>query len=291
MKCGDGDLKHNAEMASTQLHWELSQELKCPVCQEYMVSPIMMCENGHNICDGCKESLSECPTCSGYFVNVRNIVLEKFASKAIYPCKYREAGCGEVFAFYNRSIHLPVCLFQSTECPFRKLSGIDCPWTGNLSDIPAHIKDEHESETAEVPAHFKVLLMEFVEGKPYHAVVTCLGELFCLIWERVGDIVKFAVFHFSPKSETTDFKCGIKIGKSAAYDAAARKCHNYLDSDLAKLQDVGCVTFHYNTLLYSIDANGLLWCEIEIGKNKLDGFVSDEEQQFLSVAFARGSEV
>jgi hypothetical protein len=132
-------------MAVKRLDWDLLGELECPVCVEYMASTIKMCENGHNICGGCKDRLSECPSCRGMFMKVRNIAVEKLAATAVYPCKNREGGCEETFTADNRESHLAVCLFQSRECPFRKLSGVDCPWTGSLSDIAVHIVAEHES--------------------------------------------------------------------------------------------------------------------------------------------------
>ena len=64
--------------------------------------------------------------------------------------------------------HLTECLFQSRECPFRKLSGGDCAWAGTLSDIPIHIKDKHCSETAEVLGHFKVKLLDLSRGRRCH---------------------------------------------------------------------------------------------------------------------------
>jgi hypothetical protein len=126
------------------------------------------------------------------FLNVRNITLEKIAATAVYPCKNREAGCEETFTADDRDSHLAECLFQSRECLFRKLSGGHCPWTGILCDIPVHIRDEHDSETDEVPAHFRVELMDFVVGNRYHKMVICTGELFYLTWEGEGDILSFA---------------------------------------------------------------------------------------------------
>jgi hypothetical protein len=116
-------------MAGRHLDWGLLGELECPICSEYMASPIKMCENGHNVCGGCKERLSNCPFCRGMFIKGRNISLEKLAATAVYPCKNRQAGCEETLTADNRANHLAVCLFQSRECPFRKLSGVDCPWT------------------------------------------------------------------------------------------------------------------------------------------------------------------
>jgi hypothetical protein len=143
-------------MAGRQLDWGLLRELECSVCSEYMASPISMCENGHNICSGCIYRLSVCPTCRGMFIKVRNITLENIAATAVYPCNYREAGCELTFTADNRDSHLAVCFFRSRARPSTKLSGVDSPWTGTLSDIAFHILAEHVSETIEVSAHFTV---------------------------------------------------------------------------------------------------------------------------------------
>jgi hypothetical protein len=107
-------------MSDKQIYWDLLKELECPVCLKYMASQIKMCENGHNICGGCRERVSACPSCRGKFVIVRNIALEKLAATAIYPCKNREAGCKETFTVNGKGGHLADCLFQSRECPFKK---------------------------------------------------------------------------------------------------------------------------------------------------------------------------
>jgi hypothetical protein len=99
-------------MCGRQLDWKLLKELECPVGMEYMASPIKMCEKGHNICGGYKERISDCPTCRGKFINVRNISLEKLAAFAIYPCKNRESGCEETLTTDDRNIHLSVCLYK-----------------------------------------------------------------------------------------------------------------------------------------------------------------------------------
>jgi hypothetical protein len=158
-----------------------------------------------------------------------------------------------------------------------------------MSDIAVHIIAEHENETLEVEAHFMVELLDFVEASRYRRVVICSGVLFYLTWEREGDILNFGVFHFGLKNET-NFKCGIKFGNSGQCVSVTGNCHSYLDGDLTELQHSYCVTLPYSTLLDCLNASGHLSCEIEIGTEKLDGFVSGELQEFLQVAVAFGSE-
>jgi len=207
--------------------------------------------------------------------------LEKLAATAIYPCKNREAGCEETFTVNGKGSHLTECLFQSRECPFRKLSGGDCAWTGTLSDIPVHIKDKHSSETAEVQGHFNVKLLDLSRGKRYHQAVVILGDLFYLSWETKGEAFSFGVFHFSPIKKTEVFKYGIKIGNSEEHVTVTRKCHSYLEGGLKDLQPEKYVKLYYNTILNCLSENTDLSCEIEIGREKLDGFVLEELQECL----------
>lgn len=245
-----------------------------------------MCENGHNICGSCKRRLSNCPSCRGMFVNVRNISLEKLAATAVYPCKNREAGCGETFTVNGKDNHLAECLFQSRGCPFRELSGGGCAWTGTLSDLAVHIKDKHDSETAEVQGHFKVKLLDLSRGKRYHQAVLIMGELFYLTWELKDDTFSFGVFYFGLKKESEAFKYGIKIGNSEEHVAVTRNCHSYVEGGLKDIQPEKCVKLYYSTIRNCLSESKDLTCEIEIGREKLDGFVLEESQECLQVVCA-----
>jgi len=273
-------------MSGKQIDLNLLKELECPVCGEYMASPIKMCENGHSTCSSCRDRLPECPSCRGEFVKVRNIALEKLAATAIYPCKNQEAGCGETFIADGKDNHLAECLFQGRQCPFGKVSGVDCNWTGTMSDIPVHIKDKHESMTAEVQGHFKVKLLNLFTGRRYHQAVLNSSELFYLIWETNGDAFSFGVFYIGRKQETDVFKYGIKIGNSEGNVSVTRKCHSYLESGLKDLQPEKYVKLYYNTIQSCLSESTDLLCEIEIGREKLDGFVLEESQECLQTVCA-----
>jgi hypothetical protein len=111
-----------------------------------MASLIKFCENGHNACNSYGLRVSACPTYKGKFIKVPNIILEKNAATVIYSRKNCEAGCEETFTVDHRNKHQIVCLYESKECPFRKLSDVDCSWTGTLSDIAADVSSDHKSE-------------------------------------------------------------------------------------------------------------------------------------------------
>jgi hypothetical protein len=248
-----------------------------------MASPIKMCENGHNICSSCKEHLSDCPNCRGTFINVRNITLEKLAATAVYPCNNKEAGCKETFTLDDRNKHLSVCLYESRKCPLTIMSDVVCCWAGTLSDISAHIRHVHDTDVAEMPGHFNVKLLDFALGKFYGKIVFLLEEFFVLFFGSEDNDFHFEVFHLCRKVETDAFKYGIKIGNSEEYVAVTCKCNSWLVIELTALQRRRHAKIHRDAILDFISESGYVSCEIEIGKEKLDGFVLDELQEFLPV--------
>jgi hypothetical protein len=248
-----------------------------------MASLIKMRENGHNVCNSCRLRVSACPTYKGKFINVPNIILEKNAATAIYQCKNSEAGCEETFTVDHRNKQQFVCLYDTKECPFRKLSDVDCSWTRTVSDILAHVSSDHSSEAIQDVRHFKVKLLDISRETRYWKAVLILGDLFYLTWETGSDAFSFAIFHFGHKNEVEDIKYRIKIGNSEENVSINCQCHSYLQGGLKNLQTVKCVTLHYGTLLEYLGESGDLLCEIEIGSNRLNGFVPEDMQECLPV--------
>jgi hypothetical protein len=209
--------------------------------------------------------------------------LEKNEAAATYPCKNSEGGCEETFTADDRNKHQFVCLYDTKECPFRKLSDVDCSWTGTVSDIAAHVSSDHSNEAIQDVGHFKVKLLDISRETRYWTAVFILGELFYLTWEIGSDAFSFAVFHFGRNNEVEDIKYRIKIGNFEKNVSMACQCHSYLQVGLKSLQPVKCVTLHYGTLLEYLSQSGDLLCEIEIGSNRLNGFVSEDMQECLPV--------
>jgi hypothetical protein len=168
--------------------------------------------------------------------------------------------------------------------------GVDCSWTGTLSDIPVHIRAEHDSEIADVPGHFTVRLLDLVSGMRYIQLVFDWGELFCLFFSSECQDIDFTVLHFGRKEESETFKYAIKFGNSEEYITVTRKCQSYLDVDLTDWPIRKCVTINYDTILEFVDESGCLSCETEIGREKLDGFVLEEQQDNLPVVSIVGFE-
>jgi hypothetical protein len=126
-----------------------------------------------------------------------------------------------------------------------------------------------------------MLLENVARGQSFPIPAFTLGELFYVTFETEGDAFSFGVFHFGPKEESEAFKYGIKIGSYKEYVAVTGNCHSCLEGDPMDLHPEKYVKIYYNTILDFVDENGHLLCEIEIGREKLDGFLLEEQRKFL----------
>jgi hypothetical protein len=116
---------------------------------EYMVPPITLCVNGHNICNMCRPKLAHCPTCRNPFLSTRSVALEKLAREVKYRGRYRKLGCEEV----ERDEHKVDCRYGQLKCPvttknIREYRGwryreASCDWAGNHNEVKNHLMENH----------------------------------------------------------------------------------------------------------------------------------------------------
>jgi len=133
----------NIESQFTRVEQSLLNQLECPVCVEYMKPPIMLCGNGHNICNTCKRKVPHCPTCREQFLSTRNVALEALATEVKYPCTYRDYGCREMYKLDLIGGHQQKCQYIPQPCPVNKLNIGTCTWTGISSSMMSHLKQAH----------------------------------------------------------------------------------------------------------------------------------------------------
>jgi len=135
----------NMQSQFTRLEQILLSQLECPVCMEYMRPPIMLCANGHNICNTCKLKVPHCPTCREQLLNTRNVTLEELATEVNYPCTYRKHGCMEIYKLDLIGGHQQKCQYIPQPCPVNKLNLGTCTWTGISSSMMSHLKQAHSN--------------------------------------------------------------------------------------------------------------------------------------------------
>jgi len=129
--------------------------LECPVCMEYMMSPIELCLNGHNICSKCRGRVQCCPTCRAEFLGTRNVVLENIARNQKYPCANRQRGCLDLLSIEHIAKHQDVCAYGKIKCPF--ILEMNCTWNGFKSDLKRHAIAAHTRRFFELPSIRSIL--------------------------------------------------------------------------------------------------------------------------------------
>jgi E3 ubiquitin-protein ligase SIAH1 len=111
---------------------------------EYMTPPIMLCQNGHNICNTCRPNLETCPTCRHPILQARNYALEDLCYKLYYPCKFHDEGCEEMFLGKFIKEHQAVCPHGTHSCPLGRVPEIGCDWCGQHVELVTHLESQHE---------------------------------------------------------------------------------------------------------------------------------------------------
>jgi E3 ubiquitin-protein ligase SIAH1 len=119
----------------------LLSDLECPVCMEYIVQPIKLCTNGHNICSKCRERIQCCPTCRAEFSEIRYLGLENIVRRQKYPCANRQRCCLELVSVEHIAKHQAVCVYWKIKCPLRSFK--KCLWNGLKNDLKEHVKAAH----------------------------------------------------------------------------------------------------------------------------------------------------
>jgi len=182
----------------------LLEDLECPVCMEYMVPPINLCTNGHNICSRCRQSVQCCPICRAEFLETRNVVLENIARRQKYPCVNRQKGCLELFSIEHIAEHQAVCVYGNIKCPFK--INWNCSWRGFKSDLKEHAKTAHPRSFLEDSTLRSFLFMDNIL-----TILSCFGELF-VHYKRIQDGRLYcAVQLIGTSSEASKYKCEFTV--------------------------------------------------------------------------------
>jgi E3 ubiquitin-protein ligase SIAH1 len=184
---------------SRVLNEDLLKDLECTECMEYMVPPISLCTNGHNICSMCRWGVQRCPTCRADFSETRNVTLENIARRQRYPCVSRQNGCLELFSNEDIAEHQTVCVYGIIQCPFHLLNV--CSWNGFKNDLKEHANAAHPDKLFERSTFTSSDLSEGL------GIVSCFGELFTYYKRTRDGRLYCAVQLIGTSSEASKYKC------------------------------------------------------------------------------------
>lgn len=170
--------------------------------------PIILCVNGHNICDTCRPKIRQCPICRQQFLSTRNLALEKLARDVKYPCSYRKYGCEEFFVHSTVREHQHRCHHRPQTCPVPKVSNAQCNWTGIYDDIKIHLVQQHRGVCYEyIEREFRnmIILPDMIR----YQFLFALNEVFYLRFQANNDTFYAVVQYVGPSENAAKYKYNI----------------------------------------------------------------------------------
>jgi E3 ubiquitin-protein ligase SIAH1 len=167
-------------MSIQDLAKDVLEQLKCPVCKEYMLPPIMLCGNGHNICSSCKEKFPKCPTCRESLSNTQNKALENLALRVEFPCHNKPHGCTLTFPIALIREHQDVCeynpLVSPIHCPLRNRD--HCNWKGAFQEVKHHVIQKHKLWVTNTSGIKFFCIKNFNKSKIYLHILLLNDDMF-----------------------------------------------------------------------------------------------------------------
>jgi E3 ubiquitin-protein ligase SIAH1 len=258
----------------------LLMELECPVCTEYMIPPITLCENGHNICSKCRPKMKECPNCRRTLLLARNLALEKLINKIKYPCCNRKTGCEESFHLDQIVRHQGNCLHGLYDCPLAQAPGILCFWQGPRSEVRKHVDMNHKHRVTEAVSRLSVYTRVFDSAYKYCRVIYALGEVFYQQFDIKGEIFYFVVQHVGPNITDSKYKYEFTL-ESSDGDEKIQVSH-YVLSVKMNIDDIRksgkCVKLHSDVVKNFMEDDSLKF-EMEISEIRGTPYQEDSAEE------------
>jgi Seven in absentia protein family. len=249
---------------------DFMKELECPVCLDYMMPPIVMCESGHSICSKCRPNLSKCPYCRQPFLNLRNKALESLSLRVKHPCCHKSYGCQLVFRADVKADHEIECPYRPYTCPLLKDNRIMCQWSGIHGDLKEHIQTKHKDRVTDINSWKHVCIRKYKEENKYTRVIFACDEIFYQQFEVIDSTFYFVVQHVGPENCGSSFQYCFNLAKkdNAEYVSVgfvAQSCKVDTETIYRSGQ---CVKLCYNTVKNFLDKNNNLSFNFWIKKNE-----------------------
>ncbi|PSN52078.1 hypothetical protein C0J52_03903 [Blattella germanica] len=180
---------------------DLLKDLECPICFNYLTSPIIMCSNGHNIGACCSTKIEECPVCRQRFSPIRNLSLENITQGLKCSCINHNKGCTEVLSLELIKEHEAVCPLGIHECLMNKFPGVHCNWKGSISEFEKHV-----SQTGSGHVRIKKSSFPSFANCTRERVIFALGEIFLYYKQKQGTKWYFILMLVGTRSQASKFK-------------------------------------------------------------------------------------
>ncbi|KAL1469847.1 hypothetical protein MTO96_040833, partial [Rhipicephalus appendiculatus] len=171
----------------------VSDLLECPVCGDYALPPILQCQNGHHLCNRCRQRVARCPICRAPKDTNRNLALDHLAEMNLFQCKYHSQGCSAALAIAAKQKHEMSCEHGPCSCV---LGEENCSWTGQPEKLADHILSTHgfiprlQGESVVVTAPN----FDSVQNITWFALQTCHARDFLVMLKKSGENSSFKHF-------------------------------------------------------------------------------------------------
>jgi len=241
-------------MSADDLSKDVLEQLECPVCMQYMLPPITLCGNGHNICSRCKQKIQKCPTCREPLSDTRNTELEKLAVLVECPCPNKPHGCTLTFPIALVREHEDVCQFGPFDCPLNYR--VKCNWTGPLTEIKGHVLHKHKDHKdllrlTYVRTYVRndlPTVQKFNKDKIHVDILLSRSNIFFESYEFVGDAFYCIIQYTGPEKEASQFKYKFVLESGAEEITVCNVASSYSTDVKEVYNTCTCVKLYCDTV-------------------------------------------
>jgi len=227
---------------------EILEELKCPVCLEYMTPPIPMCQNGHNICNSCRQKVNQCLTCRQQFSQSRCLLLKNIIQKMKFRCQYSPEGCEFISTFQFIKSHEASYPHRPFNCPFSVVVAKNCCWKGHISRMGDHIWYMHGILTLSEKGEF-VFTVDCAGPRPLHQAFYALDTFF-MVCRVINKDLYCCVLYVGPEEWASRYKYSvtIKTREVSEYATVCLSTPSYFVDVKTLFRKRECAVFSYALL-------------------------------------------
>nr|CAD7576485.1 unnamed protein product [Timema californicum] len=231
--------------------------LECPVCFEYMQTPIQQCLNGHSLCSNCRPKLDKCPSCRrSLSTTSRNVALEQIAEQCLNPSQ----GIGVELR--------PPKQHRVYDCLSGKPSvfqDLGCQWQGKRSELWRHVKETHGPLAMHLERSklcFRLTKHNFTINAKTVILFYAMNELF---WYHFHQDCKRnmwyqSVQYIGPISHASRFRYELEFSseESRRRITFSRETHSDMEKMAAVFDSGDCFSIDLNSVKFFVSPNNCL---------------------------------
>ena len=156
--------------------------MECPVCLDWLRSPVCCCENGHGICSQCRNKVDKCPVCRGNFIGFKMTLLDEVVDMFLIRCSNNSLGCNECYPAGEIEKHEEECFFRKVRCVVCGEKNVD------FSDLNNHFNNNHKNDKARSSVDFSEAVCLEIDIKNY---TSALFFIIHVAWVDINFLVRY----------------------------------------------------------------------------------------------------